>query len=186
MLCSRNTIHSMITKYKKTRCIANLAGRSRKRKTTTRVDKLIQRKIKVDRRKSASSIKHEIMDELNVAISSQTVRRRAHELGLYGHVARKKPYVNKANRVKRLNYVKMYQDKGMAFWKHFLWSDESKYNLFGSDSKVMVWRTPKEEYDKKCIVPTVKYGGGNVKVWGCFAWNGVGNLVFIEGNMYTH
>ncbi|CAF3295365.1 unnamed protein product [Rotaria sp. Silwood2] len=115
MLCSRNTIHSMITKYKKTRCIANLAGRSRKRKTTTRVDKLIQRKIKVDRRKSASSIKHEIMDELKIAISSQTVRRRAHELGLYGRVARKKPYVNKANRVKRLNYVKMYQDKGMAF-----------------------------------------------------------------------
>ena len=49
----------------------------------------------------------------------------------------------------------------------------------------MVWRTPKEKYDKKCLVPTVKHGGGggNVKVWGCFAWNGVGNLVFIKGNM---
>ena len=45
----------------------------------------------------------------------------------------------------------------------------------------MVWRTPKEEYDKKCLVPTVKHGGGgNVKVWG---WNGAGNLVFIKGNM---
>ena len=62
----------------------------------------------------------------------------------------------------------MYQDKGMAFWKHVLWSDESKYNLFGSDGQVMVWRTPKEEYDKKCIVPTVKHGGGSVKVWGLF------------------
>ena len=90
---------------------------------------------------------------------------------------------NKVNQVKRLNYVKMYQDKGMPFWKHVLWSDEPKYNLFGSDGKVMVWPTPKEEYDKKCIVPTVKHGGGNVKVWSCFAWNGVGNLVFIEGNM---
>ena len=115
-----------------------MAGRGRKRKTTARVDKLIQRKIKEDRRKSASSVKHGIMDELKISISSQTVRRRAHELGLYGHVARKKPYVNKVNRIKRLNYVKMYQDNGMAFWKHVLWSDESKYNLFGSDGKVMV------------------------------------------------
>ena len=26
-------------------------------------------------------------------------------------------------------------------------------------------------------------GGGNVKVWGCFSWNGVGNLAFVEENM---
>ena len=58
----------------------------------------------------------------------------------------------------------MYQDKWIFFWKHVLWSDESKYDLFGSDGKVMIWRTPKEEYDKKCIVPTVKHGGGSVKV----------------------
>ncbi|CAF2133106.1 unnamed protein product [Rotaria magnacalcarata] len=77
----------------------------------------------------------------------------------------------------------MYRDKGMTFWKQVLWSDESKYNLFGSDGKVMVWRTSKEEFNPKCTVPTVKHGGGNVKVWGCFAWNGVGNLFFIDDNM---
>ena len=48
----------------------------------------------------------------------------------------------------------------------------------------MVWRTLKEKYDKKCLVSRVKHdGGGNAKVWGCFAWNDVGNRVFIEGNM---
>ena len=183
MFCSRNSVHSMIMKYKKTKCIANLAGRGRKRKTTVREDKVIQRKIKADRRKSASSVKHEIMQEIGITISSQTVRRRAHEAGLYGRIARKKPYVNKTNRLKRLSYVKTYRDKEMSFWKHVLWSDESKYSLFGSDGKVIVWRTPKEEFDPKCTVPTVKHGGGSVNVWGCFAWNGVGNLVFIEGNM---
>ena len=61
-----------------------------------------------------------------------------------------------------------------------VWSDESKFNLFGSDGKVMVWRTTKEEYDPKCTVPTVKHGGGSVIVWGCFSRSGVGNLCFIE------
>ena len=58
----------------------------------------------------------------------------------------------------------MYKNKDMDFWKHVLWSDESKFNLFG-------------------IVRTVKHGGSNVKVWRCSEWNGVGNLTFIDGNM---
>lgn len=29
----------------------------------------------------------------------------------------------------------------------------------------------------------MKQGGGNVIVWGCFSTNGVGTLVFIDGNM---
>ena len=47
----------------------------------------------------------------------------------------------------------------------------------------MVWRTPKEELDPKRTVSTVKYGGGNVKCWGCFSSCDVGNLVFIDGNV---
>ena len=42
---------------------------------------------------------------------------------------------------------------------------------------------PKEEFQPACTVPTVKHGGGNVKVWECFAWNEVWNLAFIDGNM---
>ena len=47
----------------------------------------------------------------------------------------------------------------------------------------MVWRTPQEAFDSRCTVPTVKYGGGNVKCWGSFSSSDVGNLVFIDGNM---
>ncbi|CAF4639034.1 unnamed protein product, partial [Rotaria magnacalcarata] len=47
----------------------------------------------------------------------------------------------------------------------------------------MLWRTPTEEFNPKCTFPTTKHGGGNVKVWGCFAWNGVGNLIFFDDNM---
>ena len=37
--------------------------------------------------------------------------------------------------------------------------------------------------DPKCIVPTVKHGGGSVMCWGCMSSAGVGKLVFIDGNM---
>ncbi len=32
-----------------------------------------------------------------------------------------------------------------------------------------VWRQPGEEYKDKCVLPTVKHGGGSVMVWGCMS-----------------
>ena len=36
--------------------------------------------------------------------------------------------------------------KPFDYWRRVLWSDEFKFNLFGSDRKTMVLRTIKEEY----------------------------------------
>ncbi len=71
----------------------------------------------------------------------------------------------------------------MDYWNHVLWSDETKINLFGSDGVKRVWRQPGEEYKDKCVLPTVKHGGGNVMVWGCMSAAGTGELVPIEGTM---
>ena len=54
----------------------------------------------------------------------------------------------------------------MDFRKYVLWSNESKFNLFRADGKVMIWRSPKEGHDLKCTVSTVKYGSGGVEIWG--------------------
>ena len=71
----------------------------------------------------------------------------------------------------------------MDFWNHVLWSDEMKINSFGSDGFRHVWRRPGEEYKDKCVMPTVKHGGGNVMVWGYIS---AGELHFIERNMNSN
>ena len=113
-------------------------GRGRRRKTSTHIDRILQRKVKATRRKSAASIKAELESELKVIISESTVRRRLHEVGLYERVARKKLHVNKINRRKHLEYAKNYREKPLSFWNKVLWSDESKFKLFGSDGKIIV------------------------------------------------
>ena len=98
------------------KCIGNMIGRGRKRKTIIHTDRIIQCQIKTDRRKSSTPVKAELQTELNITISETRIRRRAHEIGLYGRVARKKPYLNKANRGKRLEYARTYRGKPLSFW----------------------------------------------------------------------
>ncbi len=82
----------------------------------------------------------------------------------------------------RKQFAEDKQTKNMDFLNHILWSDETKINLFGSDGDKRVWR-PDEEYKDKCVLPTVKHGGGSVMVWGCMSAAGTGELQFIEGTM---
>ena len=68
-------------------------------------------------------------------------------------------------------------------WRSVIFSDESKFNLFGSDGRRWCWRKPGEEFDERYVRKEVKHGGGNVMVWACITANGLGRIVRIEGTM---
>ncbi len=55
-----------------------------------------------------------------------------------------------------------------------MWSDETKIELFDINSTRRVWRKKDDEYNPKNTIPTVKHGGGNIMLWGCFSAKGTG------------
>ncbi|KAK3536316.1 hypothetical protein QTP86_002942 [Hemibagrus guttatus] len=59
----------------------------------------------------------------------------------------------------------------------------TKILLFGRSVSRYVWSKSNTAFQKKNIIPTVKYGGGSVMVWGCFAASGPGRLAVINGTM---
>ncbi len=61
-----------------------------------------------------------------------------------------------------------------------MWSDETKIYIFGINSTHHVWRRKKDEYNPKNTIPTLKHGGGNIMLWGCFSATGTGRLHRIE------
>ena len=55
-----------------------------------------------------------------------------------------------------------------------MWSDETKVNCLGLDGRHLVWKEVGEWLSDRVVEGTVKFGGGDVMVWGCMGWDGVG------------
>lgn len=158
-------------------------SRGRKKKTSASEDRRIIRFSKND--PTASS--NQIQRELNLPVSSVTVRRRLLKHNLAARSPRKVPLLNKKHISARLKFAKEHVDWPVEQWRNILWTDESKIVLFGgTGSRKYVRRPPNTEYHPKYTTKTVKHGGSKIMVWGCFSYNGVGPIHQIKGIMDQH
>ena len=183
---SHTAVRKILNKNKNFKNIEDLP-RSGRPQILSNVDKrAIARRVKSNPSESAVKISEELTMNLGASVSASTVRRALHEHGLYGRVPRRKPYISKPNKKKRLHYAKKYKNKGFNFWKNCLFSDECKIQLFGKKASPKIWREKNKQFDEKNVTATIKHGGGSVMVWGCMAASGVGNLVFIDSTMNSN
>ena len=166
-------------KYKTHGIVTNYSGKGQKRATSFRDDTRIVRMAKQNPKLSSRNI----VESMNLIVSSRTVCCRLREAVLKSVFALKRPFINKINKKKRFKFAKKYANMPLGFCKKVLLSDESKFELFGQKRRSRVWRKPGEALKEENIQKTVKHEGGNIMVWGCFAWSGIGNLVQIEGIM---
>jgi len=85
----------------------------------------------------------------------------------------KKPFINEANRKKRLIFAKEFISKEQIWWNDIIFADKSKFNIFESDGRKMVWRKANEEFKLKNLKPTMTHGDRNLMIWDCISSKGV-------------
>ena len=68
-------------------------------------------------------------------------------------------------------------------WENVIWSDETNVELFGRNTTRRVWSRENAELQPKNTIPTVKHGGGNIMLWGCFSAKGTGRLICLHERM---
>lgn len=116
-------------------------------------------------------------------VSDQTVRNEFKKIGLRAVKKKKKPFLKKIHRQKRMEFARRHIEWTIEDWKKVVWTDETKVNRIGNDGNRYVWKTEKCNFSDYTISPTLKFGGGSIMVWGCMFWEGVGFAEKIEGNM---
>lgn len=176
-----STVHYIIKKFKTQGKTSNNHRSGRPRVTTSTEDLNIVMKSKRNRRLTAPEIAADINLGRSKPVSVTTIKRRLLDAGLKGCIAASKPLLKTINKKKRLNWAREYQNWTTDDWKKVLWSDESKFEVFGSKRRMFVRRRPNERALEPCIVPSVKHGGGSVMVWGCFGGSTIGDIVRIQG-----
>ncbi|GFT83541.1 HTH_Tnp_Tc3_2 domain-containing protein [Trichonephila clavipes] len=67
-------------------------------------------------------------------------------------IAVEKPFISLQNQKERLKFAKTHKMKTDNFWKKVIFSDESKFNIFGSDGRRTVWRKPNTALDPKIYI----------------------------------
>ena len=153
----------------------------RPRCTTEQEDKYIRVSSLRNRRLTGPQLASSLNSTRKTPVSTSTVKRRLRDSGLQGRVAKKKPYLRLANKRKRLRWAKEHRHWTEEDWKKVLWTDESKFEVFGSQRRTFVRRRTNEKMLEECLTPSVKHGGGNVMVWGCFGAGKVGDLYRVKG-----
>ncbi|KAI4894579.1 hypothetical protein NFI96_018799, partial [Prochilodus magdalenae] len=130
--------------------------------------------------------RQDLVNDLNrpgTTVSKKTISNTLRRQGLKSCSARKVPFLKPTHVKARLKFANDHLNDPEEEWEKVMWSDETKIELFGLNSTRHVWRKKNDEYNPKNAIPTVKHGGGNIILWGCFSAKGTGRLHRIVGRM---
>ncbi|POM79121.1 Transposase [Phytophthora palmivora] len=130
------------------------------------MDRRITRAVEGNRFISATRLAAEVGKDIGIR-----------ETGLHGRSARKKPYLSRQHRQKRLAYAKKCQRMIADDWKQVMLTDEAM-------------RIAHEAFAPKRVLPTFKSSRKSVMIWGLIRGNGADTLHIckesVMGGYYCH
>ena len=91
----------------------------------------------------------------NVKCSVTLTKERLRRAKLFGLQSAKKPLISIKNREARINFAKEHFNWTPQHWSKVLWSDKSKFMIFGSDGIRYICRSPGERFNPKYQFLTV-------------------------------
>ncbi len=178
-----STITRLYKKYQETQSTKDLPKSGRPKLLTEHSERQAVRYIVSGECSTAVQVQKKLQVDHQIKVSTQTVRRTFKSNGLKSAVKAKKPLLTDRHKKKRYEFAKKYRHWTFDDWSKVIWSDESKYNVFGSDGKEYCWKHKGEPLKDQHIKGTIKFGGGGIFVWGCMTAAGIGYLCKIDGGL---
>ena len=180
---SHSSVARIIRRRRETGSLNNKPKSGRPRILQRHDERKAIRLLKSNKCQTAIDVQRKLFVDYNKKVSADTIRRIFKRNGLQSRVLKKKPFLKKSSKQKRLIFARKYKDWTIENWRHVIWSDESKFSIFGSDGRKYYWKEAHEPIRDSHVIPTMKFGGGSIMVWGCFSSDGIGYLCRINGRM---
>lgn len=180
---NQGTVSRILKRYRISGLLTPLPGRGRKLKTTERQDRYLRRLCLNGRTRTTNTLRAEWMETLGFPVSRSLVNARLLRAGLYARRPRWKILLTPRHRQSRMEWARQYQRIDVGHWRHVIFSDEARFEVYRRDGRVRVRRRREEVYHEQCVMPRVHSGGGGVTVWAAFHATGKSQLFIIEGNL---
>ncbi|CAJ0960556.1 unnamed protein product, partial [Ranitomeya imitator] len=178
----KSTVGAIIRKWKTYKTTDNLPRSGAPRKIPPRGVRMITRTVSKNPRTTRGDLVNELQ-RAGTNVTRPTISNTLHHHGLRSCSARRVPLLKQVHVRARLKFAREHLDDPEEFWENVLWSDETKLELFGRNTTCRVWRKKNTELHPSNTIPTVKHGGGNIMLWGCFSAKGPGRLIRVHERM---
>lgn len=128
----------------------------------------------------AVSLQNDLQDATGMRVSTQTVRRRLHEVGLRTRRPAVTVPLSRAHQLACLQWATEHHRWRVNKWGTVLFTDQSRFCVNFLDRGRRVWRQPGERNFPQNVVQHDSFGGSILMVWGGISMGGRREFVIIE------
>ena len=125
-----STVWFVIHRFKKTHSLVNKPRKGAPPKLSSRDRRQLVEMVKQNPRTTASEIRGHLEETLGKVVHEETVCRVLHSAGYRSRVPRRKPYISKINKKKRLEFAKEYATKNGS--SGIVYCGRTKVNLIST------------------------------------------------------
>ncbi len=141
----KSTVHCIIQHFERENRIESIPQAGRPEKFSEQDKRFILRQVIKNPKLSAPKMAAEINVRNGSKVSSETICRLLKFHGYNSRTARSKPFISKVNQEKCLTFAEKFILFDESYWNGVIFTNESKFNIFGSDGKMKIWRKPNTE-----------------------------------------
>ncbi|GFT60394.1 transposable element Tcb2 transposase [Trichonephila clavipes] len=182
---ARSVVARLWNRLQETGNVRRRPGAGRPRATTSTDDRYIQLTARRNRTENATQLQRQLLLATGRRVSSQTVRNRLHEGGLYA----RRPMVciplTPHPRAARRRWAAEHRDWEQHDWSQVLFIDESRFSLECDTRRVLVWRDRGIRNNPAFVRERSQYRRAGWMVWGGISIGGRTDLHIIRNGTLT-
>ena len=182
---NQSVISRLWNRYQATGSVSRRHAGGQTRKTTRREDRFLVIQARREPFLNATQLQNQLHRASGTRISTETVRRRLHEVGLRSRAPAIRIPLTRQHRQRRGTWARQHVTWTIGDWTPVLFTDESRFCMDMTDRRRRVWRTRNQRFHNSNVAQHDRYGGGSLMVWGGISVHGKTDLHVIRNGTLT-